>query len=322
MLDPEAVNVRDGIFVPAGIISDEDFVYDSSGKLVDASREYYSNAPSQLSEQIMRSSHNREGSVIFLGKFDMKHYGHWLTDGLSRYWYLLDHQLQNGIAMSWGIRRRISHLHALHKPLRPRHWPMALEAFNIEEWHLHKLTKPTRYSEIVVPYPSMVLESSISPCHFKVLQRIAQRIVTKPVDSRHGKTVYLSRRLLKKSYRSFENEATVENFCRSRGIEIVHPERLSLPDQIKIISEAGMLIGFPGSAFHTVMLRRSLAPIRCIYLSGGFEHNSIRIIDSAMGNESSYIDCCVHKRSGRIYSCDARKAISGLRKLLGPEESI
>ena len=317
MLDLEAVNVRDGIFVPAGIISDLDLVYDSTGRLVDASRESYSSAPSHLSEKITRSSRNCEKSVMFLGNFDMKHYGHWLTEGLSRYWYLLDHQPKNGIAMSWGIRRRISHLHALHMPLKPRHWPMALKAFGIAESQLHKAVNPIRYSEIVVPNPSIVLGSSVSPCHLKVLQRIAQCIVAEPVDGRYGRTVYLSRRLLKKSFRSFENEAAVEDFCRSRGFEIVYPERLSLPDQIKIISEAGMLIGFPGSAFHTVMFRRSLAPLRCIYLSGGLEHHSIPIIDSAMGNESYYVDCCVHKRAGRIYTCDAQKAISGLKELLG-----
>lgn len=58
----------------------------------------------------MRCSRSDETSVVFLGMFDIKHYGHWLTDGLSRFWYLLDNQSSNSFVISWNVKRQLKHL--------------------------------------------------------------------------------------------------------------------------------------------------------------------------------------------------------------------
>lgn len=57
------------------------------------------------------------------------------------------------------------------------------------------------------------------------------------------------------------NEIHVEDFCRSKGVEIVHPQLLTLAEKIEVISEANMIIGRPGTSFLNLMFRRNPAPL-------------------------------------------------------------
>jgi hypothetical protein len=120
------------------------------------------------------------------------------------------------------------------------------------------------------------------------------------------------------------NEISVEDFCRSKGVEIIHPQLLSLAEKIELIGEADIVIGRPGTSFCNLMFRRNLAPVRCIYLHG-LDPEMVRtvqactLIDDQLGTKSSFIDC-LRRLDGdpaKSLVCDVDKAIAGLKQLLG-----
>lgn len=347
MSDLKSVHVREGIFVPRGLISKDDVVYDSEGSLVAASCLYCtpgsgpegvllhpSDAPSRLPDSMMRCNRSDETSVVFLGMFDILHYGHWLTDGLSRFWYLLDNRSSNIFVMSWNIKRRIKHIRDLRLSLGLPYWPAALAAFDIKERQFCRVNKPTRFAEIIVPYPSQTLNLPgypydywqaryIHQYHLQVTRTIADCITSGCKDTKGRRNVYVSRSRLKRG--AIVNEIPVEDFCHSKGVEIIHPQLLTLAEKIEVISEANMIIGRPGTSFLNLLFRRNPAPARCIYLGCSQDQlmlDTLRVhtqLDSALGNKSSFIDCFsrLDGDPSKSLVCDADKAIAGLKQVLG-----
>jgi capsular polysaccharide biosynthesis protein len=62
--------------------------------------------------------------------------------------------------------------------------------------------------------------------------------------------IYLSRRLLKRRLRRLSNDAVVERRLARRGFAIVHPQHMSLVDQINAAAGADIVAGVDGSALH------------------------------------------------------------------------
>ena len=90
--------VEDGYFVPGGLVSRQDLVYDANRALVVEStlwrkqtsgwvNHLASEAPPVLPRH--RFEPRTEHTLLFLGPYRTPRYGHWITEGLARFWYLL-----------------------------------------------------------------------------------------------------------------------------------------------------------------------------------------------------------------------------------------
>lgn len=80
-----------------------------------------------------------------------------------------------------------------------------------------------------------------------LLGRTRARILARaPAPRTRGRRVYFSRR--GHSMRVMVNEAALEAALRTRGFEIVRPERLSVADQIQLMQEVDVLVGPTGAA--------------------------------------------------------------------------
>jgi capsular polysaccharide biosynthesis protein len=66
----------------------------------------------------------------------------------------------------------------------------------------------------------------------------------------HASRIYLSRRLLKRRLRRLSNDAAAERRLARRGFTIVHPQHMSLVDQINTAANADVIAGVDGSALH------------------------------------------------------------------------
>lgn len=62
--------------------------------------------------------------------------------------------------------------------------------------------------------------------------------------------IYLSRRFLKRRLRRLSNDAAVERRLARRGFAVVHPQHMSLVDQINAAGAADVMAGVDGSALH------------------------------------------------------------------------
>jgi capsular polysaccharide biosynthesis protein len=68
--------------------------------------------------------------------------------------------------------------------------------------------------------------------------------------------LYLSRRQLKRRLRRLSNGAAVERRMARRGFAVVHPQHMSLVDQINAAAGADLIAGVDGSALHLSVFMR------------------------------------------------------------------
>jgi len=175
----------------------------------------------------------RRGSAIYLG---LPHgsWGHFLTQGLSRVWYALQHP---SVPVVWDASR-------LH-PYQER----VLEILGMKNPQLF-LREPMRFDEMVFPYPGIGLGDYVSADFARVIGRLRpQRVVP-------GKKIFLSRSGLKSARGGIEGAMDVEldRLAQAHGFSIFCPEQHPVEQQLAEMSSAEVVLGVEGSAFHSLLL--------------------------------------------------------------------
>jgi len=306
--------VDNAIFCPRGFASStHDVIYDQHGQLIYESTvprgkagdralaTEATGAPRRIDPSIAQGVNVRD-ELLFLGTFDLPHFGHWLTEGISRFWPLLDDE--ESLCVAWAT----SFYSRLRRALSSRflggaganHWRYSLSAFNIKRNRLRGISCPTNVDSLLVPSPSMQNRSQIHPIHLAVAQRIGSSLLGGRTFRRSERPVFFSRTRLPSTKRKIAGEDRIEEYCRKKGALIVYPERLGLAQQAAIIEEHDLFIGTVGSAFHALMLRNNKRPLKCVYLvperKGDFPRNW-ELIDEAMMNQVENIVCCFSREN-------------------------
>ena len=89
----------------------------------------------------------------------------------------------------------------------------------------------------------------------EILLRVRDRVMTSlPRDHSTGGRVYFSRR--RQVMRVMVNEVQIERELRARGFRIIHPETLSVDEQIAIVRAADMIVAPTGAALGNALFAR------------------------------------------------------------------
>jgi len=334
------------IFVPESVSGTTDLIYDSAGKLVDWSAcrrgpdlEFTSPAPPQLAAEVLAAADRVRvrDRVLFIGNFRRSHYGHWLTEGLSRLWPMCDDAREPRRVItsrpfhSWPGRARAF--------LRPAHshsrW--TLRAFDPSRTLFKVVRVPARLDAVELILPSMIgrLFFDVRPARTtsQVGRVIADRAGLPFPSAVSDRPVYLSRsRLGRGSTRLGEGEEALESGLRSRGVSIVHPQEMKLVEQVDLFRRHRTFVGVRGSAFHTVLLAYDPAAgagYRFLYLSPvtgratvpvdgvATSRSNFVLIDEALGIQSHYVPCMTQSMqpgAAPSYKIDATQALALLRE--------
>ena len=320
--------VEDGYFLPRGLgAADFDLVYDTHGRLVRESilrrggggrpELIYSRTPSLLPPQFVRG-HTRTvtESLVFLGPYDFRHYGHWITEGLARFWYLLRHRGENVEAAAAPDTIPPGVYRSSTGPFRE--WHVAFDAFRLARRVLPGVTLAKR---IIVPDCSMQNRGYIHSEHLDTTRKIARHVLGDEQVATDEAPVYLSRTKLAsapetgRAPKRFDGELEVEQYCAARGCRVVHPESLSLRDQIRLFNAHDVFIGIQGSTFHTALFRLRRKRAVHLYLHSAERAPSAKnydLQDALMGTASYRIICATPIHGKRHFALDARKAIGGI----------
>lgn len=339
MADPLPIfSVPNATFVPGGKISDfgADLVYTSEGGYFGPCGKYRGPelsetiypAPQTLPEDQLPSE-SLEGTFLFLGAFYDSHYGHLLTEGVARFWALrlltdsririLGPDLPH--VRSWAESTKPTDKRAWRRmfgnspPRRDPAWQQLLAAAGVTPDRVILADHPVRVSELLVPECSMFNRHSTHQLHLETTRCLARKLVPDAARGDSGRSlppVYLSRTRLTGEDKLVDGENAVEEYAESIGLHIVHPQNLSLTEQIELVNKYDMFIGVMGSAFHNLLFRYKQNPAHLLYLCLDIEEarSNYRQIDSVMGNVSSLCPCV------RLTSETPR------RLLLNPEAAI
>lgn len=161
-------------------------------------------------------------------------YGHWWYDCMSAMHSVRDHLRRNNTPL---IFDRYFH---------PRWQTDSVELIDLADLMIFPNSRAVYFEQIIVPsFISISNTKSCSGVTAELFQDIRRQIVP-PLPRTPRKRLYISRRSYS-SYRWMRNEADVEEALEKVGFAILHPETMSLAQQIEAFSNAEMVVGAAGS---------------------------------------------------------------------------
>ena len=121
-------------------------------------------------------------------------------------------------------------------------WQRAIfDLLRIDPARFHLVTKPLRVRALLVPEAGMVIRGGMSRLHGTALG-------VRPIGPGQGRRIWLSRSQLTDDRALVCNEAELEAILERRGWQVIHPQTLSVTEQIDALNGASVICGLEGSA--------------------------------------------------------------------------
>lgn len=246
------------------------------------------------------------GDYVFLGGiFDQ--YGHFLMESLAR------------IPLESDKRKNTIHL-PLYSKKMPEHVEYSLKALGVNSRPIFKTTKIQ--GSLTVPYPRTVIGSHYDQSQKKIFDEIRDYAVSKKGNSpkQLPTKIYLSRSRLRVDRRKITNETEIERYLTKRGFKICHMQTMSFEDQIIHMMNAEVIVGFMGSAMHSLVFSDVNSKAVFLYDGSGpsIAKNYISC-DKMLGRSSTYVDVSkiIRPRYNKNrFIIDAKRLMNSLDKVL------
>ncbi len=287
----QVLEYNDVYMIPGG---DTMALYDRDGRRIDASgarrgvdlKEFIA---ARETIEPPRDCQRIDGPLLYLSVY-FNHWGHFLTESLSRMWARYAHPELATIPGFFGAFSRGNKTNATTAAF--------LTSFSSAPLTLVKAFGPTRIEKCFVPQPSFANRAFAFAAHRDALHDVA-RTFLKDVDVRHDpRPVYLSRSRLAKGNRFITNEAALDEALAARGFRIVHPQEMNLAEQIILFNTHRDFVGCVGSAFHSTLMTLNGEAIATHILSEKFPNVNCLLIDAIVGNDSHYVSTCLKSPEG------------------------
>lgn len=215
--------------------------------------------------------------IVFL-TWLQNHWGHFLSEGVSRLWAMGEYpELAQYIGLftaADGIHKNISDLLKLTG-----------HNFYIAEGKRHV---PILFRKAFIPDPSFANQAFAFTGHRHIVSQALANLAQFPQSPGSNQPVYLSRSQLN-ACRVIENELDLERQLVAIGVRIVHPESLSLFQQIRLFSEHRHIVGCWGSAFFSTMFAKDQHALTTYTLCEERPHANSLLLDAILGHESNYL---------------------------------
>jgi capsular polysaccharide biosynthesis protein len=202
-------------------------------------------------------------------------YGHFLLEMLPKFWLL-------------SVLRRMGIVFRLALSTRRPPWLDQFVSLYFRPDELVWYDSETQLVEapaFIVPSTLADLDYHLHPAFNLVADDLAARAIgrTLPAPAGAGNLVYLSRQRLDPWLTLLENAVAVERALAEMGFAIVHPERLSVSDQLGIYRGAVCLVGEYGSALHNALFLPRAAGVICLNRFNSVQHRIAALRGQRLG---------------------------------------
>ncbi len=200
-------------------------------------------APDQIDPD--RATH-LPGTWLYLGMIQNNHFGHFISESIARLW---------GADEVPGFDGFIYIKRFPNQPLRP-HVDRVLDVLLPGRQMAHA-DRLTQVDKLIVPQAIRFPQGFISG-HPRVQSFFGKRIerLMQENSSPAYEKIYVSRAAMPRDapVARLLLEDIIESNLRAEGYQIIYPEQLSFPDQLRLYTNAEKLIFSEGSAFHVYVL--------------------------------------------------------------------
>ena len=188
-----------------------------------------------------------EGPLFYLDSEYRGHFGHAMTEQLSRLW-------------AWQeAKAREPALRAL---MLGTSWSPELKGFErtlyaaagVAPEDLVLADGPVRVERLLAATPMFSQPFYVHPGLVALWDRVGAALAQQAPERDYPARFFCARR---GASRACRNAADVEALFAGRGFEVVHPEDFSLPEQVRMFRRAEVVAGYAGSALFTICLAGS-----------------------------------------------------------------
>jgi len=156
---------------------------------------------------------------------------------------------------------------------------------------------PSRFlaEQLYIPSSTFSLHNKVNALYLKTAQAIG-RLITKTANKKDAASsssslIYLSRSKLPTSLRTILGENEIEANLAKRGWQILHPEQMPLDAQLNAYSQASVIAGFEGSAFHALAMCETSTKSPLIVMMGDALSPDFLMQFSCQGLNGYYARC-------------------------------
>lgn len=284
---PEIVFVSEAIFIPAGN-GYQGGLFDNYLNPIPQAASRHGNEFS-LSPPVARRidvqalpEKQSDKPYFFIGDI-YAHFGHFLLESTARLWPLL--YLRPAFAGKYLYCGKKASPTLLEKPFIKD----VFGSFGLGAGDFVTYRAPCRLKNVFVATPAFEIRSQAYPVFRQTMQYIGNALAGDlcKISNSNPTPLYLSKSKLVKGVSRISNEIAIEECLREKGVDIWHPETVGLADQIREISSRKYILGFVGSALHTLLFCPGDKMISGIV--GGDKINAnYLIIDKLCRNVSRY----------------------------------
>jgi len=223
--------------------------------------------PTQSAEQL-------DGKFVYLGWL-IGHFGHFLTESLSRTWYLREHDRFDGY---------IFHSNFRSKDELPEHVRVAFKLLGIPLDKVILARQDYRVRELHCPSESLRCDHSSSRYHSLPYTRMTTNSTV--VAENASDRLFVSRKSLTSDPRR-TNEDEAWQVFRAHGFRRIYPELMRLDEQIATFSAARIIAGPVGTAMHNAAFMNPGS--RALILAPShFLLRNDRLLSNACGYDLNY----------------------------------
>lgn len=190
------------------------------------------------------------------------HFGHFLLESLARAWYAKQHP---DIPLVWAGAHT-------WQTVKFKPWQSELLSLLGVTNPTRIIADPTRFESLHIPDVGFRYDDTFHPEHAEFLR------CYEGSEQIPGRRLWLSRSEISTNVRDL-SAAPTERRLQAEGWMVTHPERLTVREQLSALSQAEVIAGEEGSAFHTLVLLKDVsAKTFHILRRHGSEHRSFHTI--------------------------------------------
>ncbi len=221
------------------------------------------------------------GTYFHLDNEVRGHFGHLMTEQLSRVW-------------AWPRVRELvpdaKVLLCVNKRVEIQPWEYdVLGAAGIDHDDFVLVDGPVRVERLFSSTPMLCNPEYVHPRITGIWRQVGDTLAAAASPGARPGRIFCSRRLLK---RACVNTPEVEEIFARHGFEIVFPEDLSLPDQVELFRRADVVAGFAGSGMFQLGLVTE--PKRVVMVtSEAYSAQNEYLFAALLGHEIDSVTCRV-----------------------------
>ncbi len=235
-----------------------------------------------------------EGSYFHLDSEFRGHFGHAMTEQISRLW-------------AWDeAKRQVPDLKALVLTNKTRttifDWERRLyQAAGVDPDDLVLADGPVKVERLYAATPMFSQPEFIHADAAALYRRIGDDLAAEAPERDYPRKIFCSRRLAK---RSCHNTSEVEEFFSSRGFEIVYPEDYPMAEQVQLFRSAEEVAGFGGSAMFTMAFAPEPKRVTLVSSENYWAQNEY-VIAAVIGHQVNVAWCRPDKPRSKTFKGEA-----------------